>query len=201
MQLAKGIPAEEALQSLRHGNEIFMHNVSFGDFSPARRKETAESGQQPFAAVISCSDSRVIPEAIFTAGIGDLFVIRSAGNTIDSSIIGSVEYAVEHLGCNLVVVMGHTGCGAVTAALTGMSGPKVDGILNDIREAAGPERDPMTVAELNVMRSVGILKEDLILDEGVLVIGAMYDTLTGEVTFMVPERGLEPSLENDVPDV
>ena len=201
MQLAKGIPAEEALQSLRHGNEIFMHNVSFGDFSPARRKETAESGQQPFAAVISCSDSRVIPEAIFTAGIGDLFVIRSAGNTIDSSIIGSVEYAVEHLGCNLVVVMGHTGCGAVTAALTGMSGPKVDGILNDIREAAGPERDPMAVAELNVMRSVGILKDDLILDEGVLVIGAMYDTLTGEVTFMVPERGLESSLQNDVPDV
>jgi len=111
-------------------------------------------------------------------------VIRSAGNTIDSSIIGSVEYAVEHLGCNLVVVMGHTRCGAISAALSGMSGPKVDGILNDIREAAGPERDPMTVTELNVMRSVGILKEDLILDEGVLVIGAMYDTLTGEVRFL-----------------
>ena len=187
MQHVKGIPAEEAMQKLLDGNTIFTHLVSFGDYSPARRKDTAENGQHPYAAIISCADSRVIPEAIFTAGIGDLFVIRSAGNTIDTSIIGSVEYAVEHLGCNLVVVMGHTGCGAIKATIDGFKGHKVASILKEISWAIGDEKDPDKAAELNVLSSVSILQDDLRLDEGVRVVGAMYDTCTGEVRFLLSE--------------
>jgi carbonic anhydrase len=185
MQHVKGIPAEEAMSRLVDGNRLFVETgMDSGNYSEERRIDTADNGQHPYAVIISCSDSRVIPEAIFSAGIGDLFVIRSAGNTIDTCALGSIEYAVEHLGCNLVVVLGHTGCGAVSAALRDHRGLKVTSILDDIRDAACGETDHTRVAEMNALRSVKVISDDLIMDEGVLTVGAIYDIREGTVRFL-----------------
>ena len=111
------VSAEVALERLKSGNEKYRNAKSCcGDASPEIRTLTSKNGQKPYAVIIACSDSRVIPEFIFSAGIGDLFVIRVAGNVIDNHQLGSIEYAVEHLGCRLVVVLGHTLCGAVGAS-------------------------------------------------------------------------------------
>ena len=98
-----------------------------------RREQTAKEGQHPYAIVICCSDSRVIPEKIFSADIGDLFVIRVAGNVLDRHALGSIEYAAEHLGCSLVLMLGHTGCGAVAAALSGHAAGFVSAITDAIK--------------------------------------------------------------------
>ena len=94
-------------------------NARYRALDDARRIETAENGQHPYAIVVCCSDSRVIPEKIFSAGLGELFVIRVAGNVLDKHQFGSIEYAAAHLHCSHILVLGHTGCGAVTAALSG----------------------------------------------------------------------------------
>ena len=109
----------ELIDRLRAGNRRYLYGAAAGDVSAAVRMETAEHGQHPSAIVIACSDSRVIPEAIFSAGIGELFVIRVAGNVLDRHQLGSIEYAAAHLHCPLILVLGHTGCGAVGAALSG----------------------------------------------------------------------------------
>ena len=112
------LTADEALERLREGNARYLGaSQAQGDVSPELRQSTFCEGQHPYAIVLACSDSRVIPEAIFSAGIGDLFVIRVAGNVVDKHQLGSIEYAEDHLGCSLVVVLGHTGCGAVDAAM------------------------------------------------------------------------------------
>ncbi len=137
--------AEESLQRLVEGNDRYLTSRNeIGDISPFARTRTAVEGQHPFAVIICCSDSREIPEAIFSSGIGDLFVIRVAGNVIDSSILGSVEYACSHLGCPLVVVLGHTRCGAVDAALSGHADGYIRCIADRISEAIGDETDPLT---------------------------------------------------------
>ena len=101
-------------EKLREGNRRYRQTAD-----AARRIDTAENGQHPYAIVVCCSDSRVIPEQIFQADVGDLFVIRVAGNVLDRHQLGSVEYAADHLHCPYVLMLGHTGCGAVHAALTG----------------------------------------------------------------------------------
>src|SRR6266704_4407119 len=121
------VPARQALERLREGNLRFAANVRGSDafVSHTRRVELA-SGQQPFAIILGCSDSRVPAEIVFDQGLGDLFVIRVAGNIVAPSQIGSVEFAAERFGTRLVVVMGHTQCGAIEAtleAMTGDSGP------------------------------------------------------------------------------
>ena len=104
------LTADEALERLRQGNARYLNaSHAQGDVSPELRQSTFREGQHPYAIVLACSDSRVIPEAIFSAGIGELFVIRVAGNVVDRHQLGSIEYAEGHLGCNLVVVLGHTG--------------------------------------------------------------------------------------------
>ena len=134
---------------LNAGNAYFL---AHGD--TAKRIETAEHGQHPYAIVICCSDSRVIPEQIFSAGIGDLFVIRIAGNVLDRHQLGSVEYAAAHLGCKLVVLLGHTGCGAVGAALAGEAEGHIADLVTEIRQAIGDERDPLLAAKRNVLHGV-----------------------------------------------
>ncbi|MBQ5564430.1 MAG: carbonic anhydrase, partial [Clostridia bacterium] len=109
--------AEMALAKLKQGNEIYLKGENNGDISLLKRQDTFQNGQHPYAIIISCSDSRVIPESIFNAGIGDLFVIRVAGNVMDDHQLGSVEYAAHHLGVKLIVVLGHNHCGAVDAAV------------------------------------------------------------------------------------
>ena len=138
----KNLSATEALEKLKEGNQRYLSvSANPGDISPQIRQDTCANGQSPYAIVITCSDSRVIPEGIFTAGIGELFVIRVAGNVMDNHQIGSVEYAAGHLGCNLVVVLGHDHCGAVDAAINHSPDGYVKYIPDEIKRAIGEETD------------------------------------------------------------
>lgn len=179
----KHVTAFDALERLKEGNKIYINSTKYaGDISPEKRLLTSQNGQHPFAVIISCSDSRVIPESIFSVGIGDLFVIRVAGNVIDNIQLGSIEYAVEHLGCRLVVVLGHTGCGAVSAALEQNSG-YVKFITDEIKHAIGNETDMIKAVVLNMKQSVSKIKDRLNIEEGILVMGALYHTESGVVDF------------------
>ncbi|MCI9067385.1 MAG: carbonic anhydrase [Lachnospiraceae bacterium] len=183
---ANAISAAEALERLKKGNETYLSARSNpGDVSPEIRKATCEGGQHPYAIVVACSDSRVIPESIFSAGIGELFVIRVAGNVMDKHQIGSVEYAADHLGCKLVVVLGHEHCGAVGAALTSKPEGFVKYITDEICEAIGDEKDEYRACCLNVKRGVSILKESLKVGDGdeLKVCGAYYRISDGAVEF------------------
>ena len=173
---------EDALDTMREGNESYVNAEKMsGDISKKTRERTAREGQSPYAVVVTCSDSRVIPEAIFSAGIGELFVIRAAGNVVDEIVTGSVEYAVEHLGCGLVVVLGHTHCGAVDAALHHSPEGHVRAITDRIKDAIGDEKDADAACRLNVENSVRELKNANI--AGVEIIGAVYDIESGGVRF------------------
>ena len=141
---------------------------------------TSQHGQAPYAIIVTCSDSRVIPENIFSAGIGELFVIRLAGNVIDDHQLGSIEYAAGHLGCRLILVMGHTHCGAVEAAMNGNPKNYIKFITDEIRLAIGDETDATKACELNVAHSIHHMEED----SGLRVIGAIYDIESGEVRLL-----------------
>lgn len=174
--------AFETLERLKDGNKEYVNAKSnTADVSPERRRQTVENGQHPYAVIVSCSDSRVIPESIFSAGIGDLFVIRVAGNVVDSFQLGSIEYAVEHLGCRLVVVLGHTHCGAVGAA-HGHNCGYVRTITDEIKSAIGDETDMQKASILNVKHSVSKIQSHL-QEPDLLVVGALYMTDTGVVKF------------------
>ena len=178
----ESVPYSVALERLKKGNGIYIDSVkSVGDISPEKRVYTSKNGQSPYAVIVSCSDSRVIPESIFSAGIGELFVIRVAGNVVDNYQLGSVEYAVEHLGCKLVLVLGHTGCGAVGAAMHENSG-HVKHITDEIKRAIGTETDGEKASILNVKQSVSKIKASINYAE-ILVTGALYHTDSGLVDF------------------
>lgn len=179
----KYVSALNALERLKEGNKNYLSAVcGVGDVSPEKRLYTSRNGQKPYAVIVSCSDSRVIPESIFSAGIGDLFVIRVAGNVMDNHQLGSIEYAVEHLSCKLVVVLGHTGCGAVSAAAGENSG-YVKFITDEIRRAVGLETDAVKASILNIKQSVTKIENLLGKSEGLLVTGALYHTDSGVVDF------------------
>ena len=164
------------IERLQDGNRRYMASDS-----GTLRVKLATEGQHPYAVVVCCSDSRVIPERIFDASLGELFVIRVAGNVLERHQIGSIEYATGHLGCKLVVMLGHTGCGAVGAALEGHADGYVSYIVDDIRKAIGNEKNPDEACRLNVIHGVDILKKEL---DGVEIRGAVYDILTGEVRWI-----------------
>ncbi len=181
------ITAQEALEKLKVGNaEYISAEQSMGDISPAVRKRTCDNGQEPYAIIISCSDSRVIPESIFSAGIGDLFVIRVAGNVMDNHQLGSVEYAMSHLNCKLVVVLGHTCCGAVNAAVHHDPDGHIKYITDAIRRAIRGETDDYKACRLNVEQSVRIIEGSLGIspESDAKVVGAVYHIDTGEVEFI-----------------
>lgn len=185
----------QALNKLLEGNARYVSGKTQGpNRSVARRTEQAK-GQRPFAIVIACSDSRVPPEILFDQGIGDIFVIRTAGNVVDDIALGSIEYAVEHLGANLIVVLGHKSCGAVTAAVAGGTAPgHVGSIVAKITPAVEKARakqggDLVDNAIRANIKEVGqtvrgsepILRE--LMDDGaVRVVGAYYDLESGVVT-------------------
>jgi carbonic anhydrase len=137
----QSVGPDEALARLKAGNERFAKSkVSTGKPVAARRAETAKE-QHPFAIVVACADSRSAPEIIFDQTIGDLFVIRTAGNLVDDYALGSIEYAVEHLGTRLIVVLGHQRCGAVMAAKAGGSAPgHIDSLVRDIQPAVAASK-------------------------------------------------------------
>ena len=180
--------AEESLAKLKKGNQEYLTALSNpGDISAAIRKETADCGQQPYAIIIACSDSRVIPEAIFSAGIGELFTIRVAGNVLDDHQLGSVEYAAAHLGTPLTVVLGHTHCGAVGAAISGRSEGYIKTITDEIAKAIGGEKDDRKASELNVKRNVAIIQKAFAGHKelsGMKTVGAVYDIESGRVDWL-----------------
>lgn len=177
------IAAEEALQRLKKGNEIYLSSkTGTGDISSEIRRSTSVDGQKPYAVIVTCSDSRVIPEYIFSAGIGELFVVRVAGNVIDNHQLGSIEYAVEHLGCKLVVVLGHTLCGAVGAAAK-QNGGYVGYICDEIRCAVGMETDAVKASILNAKHSVSKIEKMLTKTDGLVITPAIYRTESGIVDF------------------
>ena len=192
------IPASEALQRLRNGNYRFAHSEenNLQSVNQARRAELVD-GQNPFAVIVACSDSRVPVELLFDQGLGDLFVIRVAGNIVAPSQIGSVEFAAAQLGTKLVVVLGHSNCGAVEATLKELSkqqetrSPNLQSIVNRIRPAVealdNPSLHDAVIA--NVHNSVARLRTgseilEALIDSGDLtVVGAQYSIKSGVVDF------------------
>jgi carbonic anhydrase len=184
------VPADEALNRLKAGNERFANaKVSAGKPVAARRAATARA-QHPFAIIVACADARTSPEFIFDQGIGDLFVIRMAGNLVDDYALGSIEYAVEHLGSRLIVVLGHERCGAVTAALAGGSAPgHIEALMRAIQPAVaaskGMKGDPLTnaVHENDAAVATKIQKQAQLgeLASQVRIVEGYYDLDTGKV--------------------
>lgn len=182
------LSADEALIKLKNGNRLFLQSkTSSADVSPEKRIYTAVNGQQPYAIIISCSDSRVIPESIFNAGIGELFVIRVAGNVIDDHQLGSVEYAASHLGTKLIVVMGHDHCGAVDAAINHDPDGYIKFITDEIRAAIGNETNEEKACCMNVRHSIEVIENSLAIhreeEHGLKVVGALYHLKDGTVDF------------------
>ncbi len=179
--------AEDAIKRLKKGNHAYLEaKYNNSDISAELRKKTAKEGQYPYAVIITCSDSRVIPEDIFMTGIGELFVIRVAGNVIDNHQLGSIEYAASHLGCQLIVVLGHTHCGAIDAAINHNPEGYIKFVTDEICLAIGKETDPMRACRMNVERSVSMIRSGLEIqtEEERYILGAIYDIETGRVDFL-----------------
>ncbi|PYJ82152.1 MAG: carbonic anhydrase [Verrucomicrobia bacterium] len=187
---APSVDADAALAKLKEGNARFSSSkVSQGKPTAAKRAETAQA-QHPFAIVLGCADSRTAPEIVFDQNIGDLFVVRTAGNLVDEHALGSIEYAVDHLGVRLIVVLGHTRCGAVTAALASDTAPgHVQSLVRDIQPAvkAAKGKDgnvtDLTVAE-NARLMAAKIRNEASLGEfakEVRIISGVYDLDTGKV--------------------
>ena len=184
----KNLSAQQALARLKKGNERYLGSrTGTGDISLKRRIECFKNGQHPYAVIVSCSDSRVIPECIFGAGIGELFTVRVAGNVMDDHQLGSIEYAADHLGCRLIVVLGHDGCGAVDAAMNHDPDGYIKFITDEIRKAVGDESDEYKACCRNVLHSVKTIESSLEIhkqeERGLRVIGAMYRMEDGRVEF------------------
>jgi carbonic anhydrase len=200
------ISGPEALQRLREGNQRYLTNVrSLDSLLSFMRRDEMSDGQNPVAVILGCSDSRVPAEIVFDQGLGDLFVIRVAGNIVAPSQVGSVEFAASLFGTRLVVVLGHTGCGAISATVDELRGsppPRSENlrfIVGAVRPAVAPlmdtplASDPEALlreatranvrATANHLRHGSPLLEDLIATQGLVVVGAEYDLATGAVDF------------------
>ncbi|HTG99469.1 MAG TPA: carbonic anhydrase [Vicinamibacterales bacterium] len=207
------LTALEALARLQEGNRRFVANQTSPDAVDHARRAALAAGQEPFAIILGCSDSRVPAELVFDQGFGDLFVIRVAGNIVAPSQVGSVEFAASRFGTRLVVVLGHSGCGAITATLEEITGRATSqsrnlrSIVNRVRPSVETlltsryhENEDALIRDAvraNVRASVNHLQhgsellEQLSLNDGLMVVGAEYSLETGVVTFLdaVQERG------------
>ena len=206
------ISARAALDRLREGNARFASDVP-GRVTSRRERQELAAGQEPFAIILGCSDSRVPAEIVFDQGLGDLFVIRVAGNIVAPSQVGSVEFAADQFGTRLVVVLGHSRCGAILATLEQLQrrseeqSPGLRSIVDRIRPAVealpltelGGRRDALVreAVRANIRLSVNHLRhgsdilEHLVQHDGLVVVGAEYSLESGVVDFLdgVPERG------------
>ncbi|MCK5072881.1 MAG: carbonic anhydrase [Bacteriovoracaceae bacterium] len=189
--------AEEVLKKLKRGNHFFkLGQPRNPNNDNIRRKEVLDNGQNPFVTILTCSDSRVPPELIFDRGIGDLFVIRNAGNILDDVTIGTIEYAVEHLKTPLVVILGHQDCGAVKATIQGGDLPgHLSAITKKIMpavEACRGEKGDLILHSIRAnsyrvaheLRERSEILKNAILDGRTAIIAAYYSLETGEVEFL-----------------
>jgi len=202
--VATGISADEALRLLKEGNARYVEGKpQHPRQDPARRALTAAQGQHPLATVLTCSDSRVPAEIIFDQGIGDIFVVRVAGNVAAMDEIGSIEYAVDHLAVPLVVILGHSQCGAVTAVLDDTKlPPNIADLVAPIKPAVDKAREANPDAAKDVLLKAAItgnvwqavedmLRQSPIIrekvkDHQVQVVGALYDLDSGQVQWLGP---------------
>lgn len=180
------------LDRLKIGNSNFVNDNLNNDLQDSSRRKDMVSGQHPFAVVLTCSDSRVVPELIFDTGIGELFVIRIAGNIANTSSIASIEYAVAHLEVKLIVTLGHQNCGAVTAALAGGdNGKNLDHLLNFIQPAIA-DSESKDIDDVSYAHAK-LTTEKLIKDSSIIansintkntkIVTAFYSLETGQVDF------------------
>jgi len=194
--------AEQALEQLIAGNRRYVAGRAENPHQTPQTRQEVAQGQNPMAAIITCADSRVPPEIVFDQGLGDLFVIRVAGNIAARAVVGSVEFAVGNLGVQLVVVLGHSGCGAVNAAVQGVDAPgQLGGLIAAIRPAVERvDKEPGDRVENAVRANVALVVESLraaepvlnrlVDEEQVRIIGAYYDLESGIVEFSKADTGL-----------
>jgi carbonic anhydrase len=193
--------ATEVLQRLRDGNQRFVAGESIHDHASKDWRKRLAAGQKPFAAILGCSDSRVPTELVFDQGFGDLFVIRIAGNVISTDVVGSLQYAWHHLHVSLLMVLGHAGCGAVTAALDAKfkrahEPERIEALarmiqpgLKDIDPRLPPDKQLSAAVEANVrwsMRQLAELPEakKAMEEKRLELVGAVYDLKTGKVRLL-----------------
>lgn len=184
---------QDALGRLKTGNKNFVADRLDGKLQNSSRREDLVGGQEPYAIILSCADSRVVPELAFDTGLGELFVIRVAGNVANTSTIASIEYAVAHLGVNLIVVMGHESCGAVTAAIQGGdNGKNLNHLLDHVKPAiaAAESSEVNTVVKKNAeltcedLVAKSAIIADVMKQREVKVVPAYYNLGTGAVDFI-----------------
>lgn len=185
--------AQEALERLKSGNERFVNGTSNTPVQDNSFRRKLVEGQAPYAIILSCADSRVAPELAFDTGVGEIFVLRVAGNVANPSTIASIEYAVAHLGTKLIVVMGHQSCGAVGAAVQGGdNGPNLNKLVSYITpavEALGKEAPLADIVHKNAENSAETLVSqssiigNAVTSDGVEIVTAYYSLETGGVSF------------------
>jgi carbonic anhydrase len=205
---------QKAFQFLVEGNERFINNLRMNRNLLQLVNETKDQ-QFPFATILSCSDSRISTELIFDQGLGDLFSIRLAGNIASVNVIGSMEYACKYLGSKLIVVMGHTNCGAVKGACDGLEMDNLNEIFNHIRPSIEAETETLhnrtshnkafvnNVTRLNVHHNIDVILRRSSIIAGLVetgdisLAGAIYDVETGRVEFMQYENDKNLAYEKD----
>lgn len=189
------LPSDLALQKLEHGNARFVDFTMKHPNQTKARRDKLIIGQRPFAVILTCSDSRVPPELIFDQGLGDLFVIRNAGNVLDEHVLGSMQYAIHHLGVKLIVVMGHESCGAVGAAMKeDKETPEIESIKKSIEPAVCACKKENRYTYENVIRTNVLLETEAVIQNkeineyykkhGVDVRPAYYNINSGKVDFL-----------------
>ena len=189
-------PSKTPMEKLIQGNQRYVDSETVCQNDWNSKRVALVEGQAPFAIIVACSDSRVPPELLFDQTLGSIFVVRLAGNVVDDFAIGSIEYAVKALGVNLVVVLGHSSCGAVDAALKGLTFDNhIQKVLKEIKPAIvstkGQDGDPLQIAtkanvqnvKEKIMTSQPFLARS-IKDNSLQVIGAYYDLTSGMVEFL-----------------
>lgn len=193
---AHSVSGKESHKMMIEGNKRYVAGKATHKHQDSTRRMDVTGGQHPFAIVISCSDSRVPPEIIFDQGIGDLFVIRLAGNIVDDAALGSIEYAIEHLGAKYIMVLGHESCGAVKATVDGGEAPgHIGSIVKAIKPAIDSVRGrtadlPEVGMRANVSMTVQMLKtadpflKPLFEKGELMIVGARYDLDDGRVDIM-----------------
>lgn len=185
---------QEVLNRLKEGNQRFVSDKLDGKLQNSSRRDNLVNGQSPYAIILSCADSRVVPELAFDTGLGELFVIRVAGNVANQSSVASIEYAVAHLGTKVIVVLGHESCGAVTAAIAGGdNGANLKHLLSHISQAindSGANAELQTVVKKNAeINAHELMKKSTIISEavqndGLQIVSAYYNLDSGKVNFL-----------------